>query len=335
MKKIIIYGAGDKGRSAYYFLRNQYECLFFVDSDENKWGMEIEGLQVKSPCVLKEQRDVRLFIASNYWKEILEAVKGYDWLEVSIYKAEIDNYAKNIEQITEELNKRTIDLGDFLRKQGEIKCKELTFIPGGSGILDYAFLYALAQKYQCKTYLEIGTYIGESINILTDYCDKLYSITAPRQEKYSMASWCKSRNLPDYSERLARSDKIVHFYTDSKVFDYSKIQDAIDLYFIDGDHSYEGVYEDTKNVFNTKSGNAIVVWHDFRNDVFQYNMEVVNGVKDALGDKFKDVHVTNSNLCGIYIPHKYIKDFLLKELKHSENEDLYVYDITLENCQVM
>ena len=335
MEKIIIYGAGNRGRSAYFFLKGQYECLFFVDSDEEKWGTEIENLQVKPPCILEEQKDTKIFIASSYWKEILETIKNFDCLEILIFKPEVDKYEKNEEKITDELDKRTIDFGFFLKEQGEIKCKELTFMPGGSGILDYAFINAFVKKYHCKTYLEIGTYIGESINILTDYCERLYSITAPCQEKYSMASWCRNRNLPDYSERLAQNDKIIHFYTDSKEFDYMKIKDEIDLYFIDGDHSYEGVYADTKNVFKIKNENAIVVWHDFRDDVFRYNMEVVNGVKDALGEKFENVYVTNGNLCGIYIPDKYRKDFKLKKLQYGINEELYVYDVKLENCQVM
>lgn len=336
MEEMVIYGAGNTGKSAYFLYKNssKYKVLFCVDSDKNKWGKVLDDLPIKSPAALKDLRNVQVLIASMWWQEIIESLKEFEGLKISIYKPQIHNYMRGIDEIAAELNKRTIDLGVFIRQNKEIVCKELTFIPGGSGILDYVFLKSLAEKYKSKVYLEIGTYIGESINILTDCCEKLYSITASQDNEYGMDSWCQRRNLPDYSERLAYNDKIIHFYGDSKCFDYSKIVDDIDLFFIDGDHSYEGVYSDTKNIFNMKKENAIVVWHDFRTDSLSYREELVMGVKDALGDKFQNVYVTNGNLCGIYIPEKYIKDFELRELKYNNNDVLYTYDIKLMNYQI-
>lgn len=300
-----------------------------------KWGKVVEGLPIKPPDVLKELKDELVLIASNNWKEILESIKEISQLRISIFGVQLENYLHESDQVTKELNIRTIDLGAFMQNEEEILCKELSFIPGGSGILDYAFLKVLAQKYNCKSYLEIGTYIGESINILTDCCEKLYSITAQRQEKYSMTSWCRKRNIPDYSERLAYDSNIQHFYTDSKLFDFSKIEGEIDLFFIDGDHSFEGVYADSTNIFNIKKDNAIVVWHDFRDDNMQYDQEVVCAVKAALGEKFSNVYVTNNNLCGIYIPDTYLKDFKLKPLKYSDDELLFIYDLKLTNIQAI
>lgn len=336
MEQMVIYGAGNTGKSAYFGYKNssKYKCLFFVDSDKNKWGREIDGLLIKSPDVLIGLHDVRVLVASIWWEEIIESLKEFEGLKISIYKPLMHTYMRGIDETAAELNGRTIDLGAFIRQNKEIVCKELTFIPGGSLILDYVFLKALAEKYESKVYLEIGTYIGESINILTDCCEKLYSITASKDKEYGMASWCKRRNLPDYSERLTYNEKIIHFYGDSKLFDYSKITDDVDLFFIDGDHSYEGVYSDTRNIFNMKKEDSIVVWHDFRTDSLQYREELVMGVKDALGDKFQNVYVTNVNLCGIYIPEKYTKDFKLSELKYNDNEVLYTYDVKLMNYQI-
>lgn len=337
MEQVIIYGAGNTGKSAYFYLKShrQYECLFFVDGDSNKWGKEIEGLQVRPPEALKHIEKAKVIIASIFWKEIMEEIKEIDGLEITIYNPSLKERRDASKlAITEELSKRTIDLGAFLINQKEIFCRELTFIPGGSMVLDYAFLKALAQKYHCKNYLEIGTYIGESINVMTDCCEILYSITAAIGETDSAFRWCRRMNVPDYSGRLADSEKIVHFYADSKKFDYSQIEDSIDLYFIDGDHRYEGVYADTKNVFKVKKENAIVVWHDFRVDSLQFREEVVMAVKDALGDQFRNVYVTNNNLCGVYLPDAYIRDFEMKELKYEENAQLYTYDVVIKNCQV-
>lgn len=349
MERVVIYGAGNVGKSLYFYLRKQkdYECLFFVDGNKNKEGGVFEGLPIKSPDILEELKDIQVIIASIYWREILEKIKGIDGIKISVYKPKMADVllsdAKGIEEVQErddfdvvrkQLGKRTIDLGAFFQDYQQIKCKELTFLPGGSSVLNYAFLKTLAIKYNCRNYLEIGTYIGESINVLSDCCEKLYSITAPEDGEFSMDEYCKKRELPNYSERLAYSDKIRHFYCDSKVFDYSKIQDSVDLYFIDGDHTYNGVYADTRNIFEVRNGKSIVVWHDFRKSTFQYNQEVVSAVKDILGDDFRNVFVTNGNLCGVYLPNDYIQDFKLKELKYERCADLYTYDVILENCQI-
>lgn len=93
-------------------------------------------------------------------------------------------------------------------------CQELTFMSGNSLVLDYAFLKVLVKCYNCKTYLKIGIYIGESIDILTDCCEKLYSITAPVGASYSMKKWCKQHDIPDYRERLAYSERIMQLWSD-------------------------------------------------------------------------------------------------------------------------
>ena len=64
--------------------------------------------------------------------------------------------------------------------------------------------------------------------------------------------------MPNYSGRLAYSDKIKHFYVNSQTFDFETINDEIDLYFIDGDHSYEGVYNDTKKFLTRNQINQLL-----------------------------------------------------------------------------
>ena len=98
----------------------------------------------------------------------------------------------------------------------------------------------------------------------------------------------------------------------------------------------KGVYSDTKNIFETRKKDSIVVWHDFRMQRNEYNTNVIRDVKDV----FKNVYITNNNMCGIYIPEKYVKDIPLRELKYEEEDPLYTYDILMEcikkiNCRNM
>lgn len=285
--------------------------------------------------------DVEIIIAARneYCVEILEDIRqlGIVNTNISIFRIGVESYYSGIKEIQDQLDKRTIDLGQFLyTNKMQFQCKELTFLAGGSGVLDYIFLKTIAKISKAKEYLEIGTYIGESINNLTDCCEKLYSVTADVGAKYSMRESCKYYRIPDFSERLTYNEKIIHYYGDSKQFDFSKHADTIDLYFIDGDHSYNGVYCDTKNIFENKKRDAIVIWHDFKEKNNQYNIEVVKAVRDVLEEKFEDVYVTNNNICGIYIPknRKHEFGFELREQKYEENAPLYTYDIILDNIQI-
>lgn len=332
MERVVIYGAGNAGKSAYFYLKSRYECLFFVDGDSKKWGQEFEGLQIREPDALKQIGNVKVVVASIYWKEILDEIRGFGRMVIEIYKPETEVILSD--GIKEELNKRTVNLGSFLRKQKRILCKELAFMPGGSQVLDYVFLKAVGSVFQCKKYLEIGTYIGESINIMTECCEELYSVTAPLESPLAGGEWCKELGIPNHSGRLAYDERITHYYADSRIFNFENVGMDIDLFFIDGDHSYEGVYSDTKKIFEVKKADAIVIWHDFRNLDTSYRAEVVNAVRDALQDEFRNVYATNNNLCGIYLPEKYKEEFELREIKYEEKAPLYTYDCTLDNCKV-
>ena len=49
---------------------------------------------------------------------------------------------------------------------------------------------------------------------------------------------------------------------DSRTFDFSPYENAIDLIFIDGDHSNEGVLADCRKSFDmVRSGT--IIWHDY------------------------------------------------------------------------
>ena len=95
------------------------------------------------------------------------------------------------------------------------------------------------------------------------------------------------------------------------------------------------LYADSKNIFSVKRENAIIVWHDFRDGELRFNEEVICAVKDAIGDEFQKVYVTNCNCCGVYLPEAYIKDFKIKQLKYEDNTRLYTYDVILKNCKII
>ena len=249
----IIWGTGQEAKQTFFQLKEFYNILFFVDSDVEKQGTYFCGMRINPPEELLNYTETKVFIAtSRYYREIKELCRNMKVQDVDYFGPNTVWVQSN--ELLEELNqKRSIDMGKMLidndNKLGGVKLKELTYVLYGSGVLDYALLYILAKKYGLKKYLEIGTYIGESINILTDLCDRCYSITAPLDAPYSMKGLCQVTNMPNYSDRLIKSPKITQFHENSHTFDFHRIERDIDLYFIDAEHSYNGVYLDTKHVF--------------------------------------------------------------------------------------
>ncbi|MCI8690230.1 MAG: class I SAM-dependent methyltransferase [Oscillibacter sp.] len=334
MTQVIIYGAGNTAKCAYDYLSQEYDVLCFIDGrNPEKWGTVFCGKKICSPEILKDHQNTRIVIASIYADEILGEIEKYRLSNVCKYECGITPYGPEV--IGNLKTAGTIDLGAFFHSDDKrITCKELTFMPGGSGILDYMFIKKVAERFHCKTYLEIGTYIGESVNILTDCCEKLYSITAPLDSEFSMSHFCKWKGIPDYSGRLAKNPKITQYFADSKTFDFSQLPKDIDLFFIDGDHSYDGVYSDTKNIFSIKKEDAIVIWHDAKDALGAYNMDVVSAVQDALGDQFRDFYVTDRNMCGIYVPDNIKSEFPISVNYGTENVPLFTYDVTINNCSI-
>ena len=71
--KYAVYGAGPTGRAAIRLIQEMSsEVVLLVDSDEKKWGTEVEGCKVSSPELLPGRRTEydQILIASAYYKDI-------------------------------------------------------------------------------------------------------------------------------------------------------------------------------------------------------------------------------------------------------------------------
>ena len=70
MKKVVIWGAGEWGKLAYYYYRNSCEIVNYIDNDINIWGTIIHGISVCSPDVLKKKKYTVIVACKRYEEEI-------------------------------------------------------------------------------------------------------------------------------------------------------------------------------------------------------------------------------------------------------------------------
>jgi FlaA1/EpsC-like NDP-sugar epimerase len=68
--RIIIFGAGDSGIAAYWYLKNKGIIEKFCDNDPAKWGTKLYGIEVIPPSELPQLTCSYVLIASARYKEI-------------------------------------------------------------------------------------------------------------------------------------------------------------------------------------------------------------------------------------------------------------------------
>jgi predicted O-methyltransferase YrrM len=103
-----------------------------------------------------------------------------------------------------------------------------------------------------------------------------------------------SRDLPN----------VRHLEADSLDFDFAALGNQYDLVFIDGDHHYESVKRDTRNVFaHLLHEQSIVVWHDYAWQPGHLRYETLAAILAGIPENFRNrLYAVRNTLCAIYYP---------------------------------
>ncbi|HSV88127.1 MAG TPA: class I SAM-dependent methyltransferase [Bacteroidales bacterium] len=193
-----------------------------------------------------------------------------------------------------------LDLSTFFEKATET-VSPYAFLDGGSLPTDLALLRALARRFKVENYLEIGTWRGESVANVAPLVKNAVTINLPddsmrkigHSEEYIMQHRVFSSNLPN----------VVHLQANSLKFDFRSLGNDYGLAFIDGDHHYEAVKSDTRNVLHCLHPLGIIVWHDYGLNPEQVRWSVLAGILDGLPSAMHHrlFHVSNTK-CAVYFP---------------------------------
>jgi len=218
-------------------------------------------------------------------------------------KAQI-NYADRIQEKYGIAQLPMIDLLDLLPGFEE-QTNYYSFLTDTSLITDILMLKALARKFRDCAYLEIGALRGESLACVADVAKECVAITLSEQEMRDM------NFHPGYIRLhgVFSDDKpnVTTHRHNSLTFDFAKLDKKFDLIFVDGDHSYNGVLVDTKNVFKLlKDEHSMIVWHDYGFDVEQVRYEVMQAILDGTPEQYrKNLYHVSNTMCAIFTRDKY------------------------------
>lgn len=185
-----------------------------------------------------------------------------------------------------------------------VEISPYTFLNGTSITIDIAILKALALSIKDCSYLEIGTWRGESIANISDVARECVSISLSDDEMHQMKF---PESMIQVQRMFSKEKKNIEYITHNSLsFDFSKLNKKFDLIFVDGDHEYPAVKSDTMNAFKLlKDENSIIVWHDYGTTFETVCWPVLAGILDgAPAEKRKNIcHISNS-LCAIYTTKK-------------------------------
>lgn len=122
------------------------------------------------------------------------------------------------------------------------------------------------------TYLEIGSYLGGSIqpHLLDEKCSKIYSIDKrpliqpdERGVDYTYLNNSTARMLENLKKvDSGQIDKITAIDGDTRQIEPSEIKDKITLCFIDGEHTDEAVMSDFKFCLTAIKGSGAILFDD-------------------------------------------------------------------------
>lgn len=222
-----------------------------------------------------------------------------------IRKQEQDYYRKKVLKNYGISQLPTIDLLELFPNFEET-VSPYSFLTGTSLITDIALLKMLARYFENGSYLEIGSWRGESIANVSDIMSDCVSVTLSEKEmrdKKFSEDFIKVHGI--YTKGI-NYRQIGH---DSKTFDFCTLNKKFDLIFIDGDHSYEGILNDTKKVLPLlKNDNSIIVWHDYANGTEDVRYTTLKAILDGVPrDKQKYLFHVSNTICAVYLKKENIR----------------------------
>jgi predicted O-methyltransferase YrrM len=134
-------------------------------------------------------------------------------------------------------------------------------------------LATLVAYLRPKTFFEIGTYDGFSTLHLQKNAPAdavIYTLDLPqdktdiilKNDLIEAHRDIKNINLNTH-RRFQANSGIVELLGDSMNFDYSPYGGKVDFIFVDANHSYAYVKQDTENAFRMLSPRGVILWHDY------------------------------------------------------------------------
>ena len=126
--------------------------------------------------------------------------------------------------------------------------------------IDMLYVCAIAAVRQAKRIFEFGTYRGQTTCGLASIAEDaaVWTLNLPPEssDRYS-------QYIGEFIKTSPCRSRIHQLYADSYAFDTTPYRDSMDFVFVDADHSYPAVKNDTEKALQMLRKGGAIVWHDY------------------------------------------------------------------------
>ena len=198
------------------------------------------------------------------------------------------------------------------------------YLSGATLPIDIALLKALAQKYKVQKYFEIGTWRGESVVNVAQVVSDCTTFNLSTEDILAMTSSKEYAELHGFFSK--QKPNIKHVCGNSLNYDFSPYKSSFDMVFIDGDHHYKSVVQDTKTAFSLlKDEKSIIVWHDYAIDIENVRWSILAGILDGCPkEKRKNLYHVSNTLCAVYLPDSFPTNTLSPHTFPTKYFDIFI-----------
>lgn len=90
-KKIVLFGTGKYFDYYMEHYGDEFVPAYAVDNDQLKWETQKDGIEIKNPAFLRNEKDIAVIICARKYKELVEQLKSYGILEyrLLLYRNEV------------------------------------------------------------------------------------------------------------------------------------------------------------------------------------------------------------------------------------------------------
>jgi hypothetical protein len=144
-------------------------------------------------------------------------------------------------------------------------------------LIDVVVVVKCALGFRSRRILEIGSYLGHTARMLAENTDADTRITTLDEFPEHGAAY-RGTPLEKKIDRRIGKIALKHFKEDEK----------FDLIFVDADHQFSSVLNDTEVAMSLLAPDGVILWHDYQQENHFHGL---NGVPEALGIFAKSIPI--------------------------------------------
>ena len=133
-------------------------------------------------------------------------------------------------------------------------------LSGHPNKVDLLYVCAIAKMRRAKQIFEFGTYQGRTTYHLALATAETHVTTLDLPPD---PNWAYSKYNGIYFRGTAVEARITQLFHDSRELDTRPIAKSFDFVFVDADHSYDAVKNDTHKAFELLHSGGVILWHDY------------------------------------------------------------------------